>query len=263
VSNLLATDLLVSQLPIVLGGTAIGLLYGIFGVGSAFATPMLALLGVPGMAAVVGPLPALLPGSAAGAWSYSREGEVDWVVARRALAGGLPAAVVGALASTVVGGPVLLVLSGAVLLVVGIRVLRPTAATAAAAERAERRRSSARFVVTTATVVGFASGLLANGGGFLLVPLFLLLLGLDMNRASGTSLVVASALTVPTLVVHVGLGDIDYAVAAAFALGLVPGAFLGARLAVRLPTHRLQRAFGALLVIVAVWFLARQVAPLI
>ena len=211
-SNLLATDLLVSQLPIVLGGTAIGLLYGIFGVGSAFATPMLALLGVPGMAAVVGPLPALLPGSAAGAWSYSREGEVDWVVARRALAGGLPAAVVGALAST---------------------------------------------------VVGFASGLLANGGGFLLVPLFLLLLGLDMNRASGTSLVVASALTVPTLVVHVGLGDIDYAVAAAFALGLVPGAFLGARLAVRLPTHRLQRAFGALLVIVAVWFLARQVAPLI
>ena len=78
---------------IVVGGSVIGLLYGVFGVGSAFATPMLALLGVPGMAAVVGPLPALLPGSAAGAWSYSRQGKVDWVVARRALVGGVPAAV--------------------------------------------------------------------------------------------------------------------------------------------------------------------------
>ncbi len=73
-------------------------------------------------------------------------------------------------------------------------------------------------MVTVAALVGFASGLLANGGGFLLVPMFLLLLGLEMNRASGTSLVVASALTLPTLVVHVGLGDIDYTVAAAFAV---------------------------------------------
>ncbi len=245
---------------IVIGGSVIGLLYGIFGVGSAFATPMLALLGVPGMAAIVGPLPALLPGSAAGAWSYSRQGEVDWVVARRALAGGLPAAVLGAMASTVVGGPVLLVMSGTVLLVVGIRVVRSSPPTSVAAERADRRRSSATFVVTAAALVGFASGLLANGGGFLLVPMFLLLLGLDMNRASGTSLVVASVLTLPTLVVHIGVGDIDYSVAAAFALGLVPGAFVGARLATRLPTDRLRRAFGLLLVIVAVWFLARQVA---
>ncbi len=247
---------------IVIGGSVIGLLYGVFGVGSAFATPMLALLGVPGMAAVVGPLPALLPGSAAGAWSYSREGKVDWAVARRSLVGGLPAAVAGALASSLVGGPVLLVLSGLVLLVVGLRVLRPVATSPAAIEQADRRRGSASFVVGAAALVGFASGLLANGGGFLLVPLFLLLLGLDMNRASGTSLVVVSALTVPTLVVHIGMGDIDYVVASAFALGLVPGAFVGARLATRLPTDRLQRAFGVLLVLVAVWFLARQVGAL-
>ena len=69
----------------------------------------------------------------------------------------------------------------------------------------------------------------------------------------------ASALTIPTLLVHMGMGDIDYVVASAFAVGLVPGAFIGARLASRLPTDRLQRAFGVLLVVVAVWFLARQV----
>ena len=57
---------------------------------------MLSLFGVTGMAAVVAPLPALLPGSAAGAWSYSRRGKVDWQVARRALLGAFPATVVGA-----------------------------------------------------------------------------------------------------------------------------------------------------------------------
>ncbi|HEX7444313.1 MAG TPA: sulfite exporter TauE/SafE family protein [Acidimicrobiales bacterium] len=249
-----------------MAGLAIGLLYGVFGVGSAFATPVLAMLGVPGMAAVVGPLPALLPSSTAGAWSYSRRGKVDWPVARRTLVTGFPAAVAGALASRWVGGPVLLVLSGVVLLVVGLRVLRPTRLTDGEAEAeadAARRRASAGFVMTAAALVGFASGLLANGGGFLLVPMFLLALGLDMNEAAGTSMVVAAVLTVPTLFVHTLIGDVNWLVAGGFGLGLVPGTLLGGRLAVHLPAARLRSAFGVLLVVFAVWFLARQVLPLV
>lgn len=238
------------------GGLGVGILYGLFGVGSSFATPVLAVLGVHSMAAVVGPLPALFPGSAAGAWSYSRQGKVDWHVARRALTGAFPAAVLGAIASRWVGGPILLVLSGAVLLVVGIRVLRPgnTVSPGVAAAR----RSSARFVTLMAAGVGFAAGLLANGGGFLLVPLFLLALGLDMNEATGTSLVVAMALTIPTLVTHAFIGDIDWAVAGLFAVGLIPGTLVGGQLARQLPMGRLRNAFGLLLVGFAVWFLVRE-----
>ncbi|HEY5155206.1 MAG TPA: TSUP family transporter, partial [Acidimicrobiales bacterium] len=92
-----------AALWIISGGIAVGLLYGLFGVGSAFATPLLSLLGVTGMAAVVGPLPALLPGSAAGAWSYSRRGKVDWPVARATLLGAVPAALLGAVTSRWVG----------------------------------------------------------------------------------------------------------------------------------------------------------------
>jgi uncharacterized membrane protein YfcA len=241
---------------LVFGGLAVGLLYGLFGVGSAFATPVLSLLGVPGMAAVVGPLPALLPGSAAGAWSYSRQGKVDWSVARASLIGAFPAAIIGAIASRWVGGPVLLALSGVVLLVVGVRIVRPGAAVPS--EVAQARRSSMVFVVTAAAGVGFAAGLLANGGGFLLVPLFLLALGLDMNEAAGTSLVVAVALTVPTLVTHTLIGDIDWLVAGVFALGLIPGALVGSRLARRVPAAKLRYGFGLLLIGFAVWFLLRQ-----
>ncbi len=246
---------------IVGGGLLVGLLYGLFGVGSAFATPVLSLFGVTGMAAVVGPLPALLPGSAAGAWSYSKRGKVDWIVARRALMGAFPATVLGAVVSRWVGSPVLLVLSGAVLFVVGVRILRPGATVAS--DVADRRRASAPFVMTAAALVGFAAGLLANGGGFLLVPLFLLALGLDINEAAGTSLVVAAVLTVPTLVTHAFIGDIDWFIAGLFALGLVPGAMIGGKVAQRLPTDRLRYAFGVFLVFFALWFLMRQLGGLI
>jgi uncharacterized membrane protein YfcA len=228
----------------------------LFGVGSAFATPVLSLVGVPGLAAVVAPLPALLPSSVAGAWSYARGHNVDRPLARRAIVAGFPAAVAGSVTSQWVGGPALLVLSGLVLLLVGVRVAWPAAATDSAA--AARRRASLPFVTTAAAVVGFSAGLLANGGGFLLVPLFLVVLGLNINEATGTSLLIAAALTVPTLATHIVMGDVVWGVAGPFALGLIPGALVGGVVAQRLPATQLRSAFGVLLVGFAGWYLARQ-----
>ncbi len=111
-------------------------------------------------------------------------------------------------------------------------------------------------------LVGFAAGLLSNGGGFLLVPLFLLALGLTLPEATATSLVVATVLTVPTVATHALMGDIDWAVAIPFTLGLVPAAVLGARCSPRLPVDRLQATFGLLLVAVGGWFLYRQARAL-
>lgn len=248
---------MIDLLPeILVAGLAVGVLYGMFGVGSAFATPVLSVIGVPGLAAVTAPLAALLPGSAIGAWQYSREERVDWTVARWALLGGAPAAVLGSLASRWVGGGPLIVASGVILVVVGLRILRPVSAASAA--RAAERRHNAPLVITMAALVGFAAGLLANGGGFLLVPLFLVLLGFEMTEATGTSLVVAAVLTVPTLVTHMVVGDIVWSVTAAFAVGFIPGAALGPRVVRGLPVERLRTAFGVLLVAFAVWFLARH-----
>lgn len=241
-------------------GLVVGVLYGMFGVGSAFATPLLAVIGVPGMAAVAGPLPALLPGSMTGAWSYSRTGKVDWWVAKRTIAGAFPAAIAGAVTSQWVSGPALVAVSGVVLLVIGLRVLRPVDP---AGEQNTWAADHPALLTATAVLVGFSSGLLANGGGFLLVPLFLLAVGLDMNRATGTSLVVATVLTVPTLVTHAVIGDIDWAVSLVFALGLIPGARVGAMLSTRVAADRLRGAFGLLLVGFAVWFLVREVPQIV
>jgi uncharacterized membrane protein YfcA len=241
---------------LLLAGAFVGLLYGLFGVGSAFATPLLALMGVPGIIAVTAPLPGIMPGSFAGAWGYARRERVDWKMARRAALGGVPGTVLGAELTHFVGGPIMLALSGATLLAVGVRVLLPGGGSKA---RAAQRRENRVLVAGSAFAVGTVAGLLANGGGFLLVPLFLVWFGLDMNRAAGTSLVVATALSAPALVVHAIAGDVNWAVALIFGLGLVPGAFIGSRVAMRLPVARLRTAFGVALVIVAGWFFAHQV----
>jgi len=185
---------------------------------------------------------------------------VHWGVARLAVLGAFPAAIIGSICSHWVGGPVLLIASGVVLFVVGLRIVRPGRVGDPAVAAA--RRENATFVFGAAAAIGFASGLLANGGGFLLVPLFLVALGLDMNEAAGTSLVVACAVTIPTLVTHTLVGDVDWLIAGLFALGLVPGTLVGGQLGHRLPKHRLRYAFGVLLLGFAVWFLARQVLAL-
>lgn len=244
---------------ILLAGLGIGVVYGVFGAGgSAFATPVLALLGVPPVLAVASPLPATIPAALSGSFSYARQGMVDGALARRAVVIGAPAAVLGAVLSQVVGGDGLLVLSAAMLLVIGASMVRRAGITGAApgAVAAPSNHLLTAVIVT----IGLATGLLANSGGFLLTPAFVLIFGLGMHRAAGTSLLVAAAMSVPSLATHWYLGHIDWMVAGSFAVGLIPGSILGARVGGRIDPARVQRGFGVVLVAFAVWFAVRLVA---
>ncbi|MEX2292626.1 MAG: sulfite exporter TauE/SafE family protein [Acidimicrobiales bacterium] len=249
-------DEAVPPLPILLAGLAAGTVFGLFGAGgSAFATPLLALIGLPGVVAVATPLPAMLPASIAGAHRYLRSGNLDKRIAGLAIAGGIPGTILGALASNVIDGGWLIVLSGVLLAVVGVRVLLPDPAGHAA--RCEVRRTSTGLVVTLAFSVGILTGLLANGGGFLLVPAFVVLLGLTTGMAAGTSMVAVGVLALPTLFVHWQLGHIDWPVALIFGLGVLPGSLVGSRVAQHIPAEVARRVFGVLLVVFSAWFLVR------
>jgi uncharacterized membrane protein YfcA len=63
--------------------------------------------------------------------------------------------------------------------------------------------------------------------------------------------------------VHSLAGDVDWTIALIFGLGLVPGAFIGSRVALHLPVARLRVAFGSSLVLVACWFFAHHLLHLI
>jgi uncharacterized membrane protein YfcA len=235
-------------------GVGLGLLMGFFGVGgSSAATPLLSLLGVPGLAAVASPLPATIPSAVSGAIPYLRAGEARPKAAGWSLLGAMPAAVVGGLLTKVIGGDALLVASGVVLVAVGFRVVLPIEE--AAREAGTRRRMNRPLLVGASAAVGLFSGLLANGGAFLLMPMYLLVFGLRMRQAVGTSLVVVAVLSVPTLLTHWGLGHIDWSVSAALLLGQVPGSITGSMLSKRITTPGVaRRAFGRFLIVFGVLF---------
>ena len=161
---------------------------------------------------------------------------------------------IGALLSQLVGGPALLVASGVVLGIIGVRVLRPMSPAGVAAGT-ERRKQPA-LIIAIAAAIGLFTGLLANGGGFLLVPAYLLIFGLAMRKASGTSLVVIAALSIPTLLTHWALGHIDWPAAVVFALGSIPASWIVSRKAQRIRSDNLQRAFGVLLIAFSIWYVA-------
>lgn len=100
---------------------------------------------------------------------------------------------------------------------------------------------------------GVLSGLFGIGGGLVIVPALILLLGMTPKQAAGTSL---AALVLPVGILgaleYFRAGHVDLRLAMLIAVGLLIGAFVGARLAIGLPDEFIQRAFGILLVLVGV-----------
>ncbi len=232
---------------IVLSGAAIGLLIGAFGVGgSSVATPLLSIVGVKALAAIASPLPATIPGAMLALRPYVRSGEARPKAAAWSLLGAVPATVVGALVSQRIGGDGLLLLSGVMLVVVGVRVVMPI--TDEARDAGTARRMNRPLLVAATAGVGFMTGLLANGGGFLLMPLYLLVFGLRMRQAVGTSLLVVAALAVPNLITHASLGHVDWSVATLFAAGVLPTSMVGSHYSARFSKGAQRRAFGIFLI---------------
>ncbi len=111
-------------------------------------------------------------------------------------------------------------------------------------------------------IAGLASGYVGVGGGFLMVPLFISVLGIMMRHASGTSLVAIMILAIPGVIEQGLLGNIDYMAGIAMAVGSIPGAVIGANLVRRIPERQLRLFFGAFLLVSAVVLLANEFAAM-
>ena len=268
----------------VAAGALIGLSLGALGGGgSILAVPVLVyLLDQSASQATTGSLVVVGVTSLIGAITAHRAGNV---LLGRGLAFGLVAiggAVAGAEASTRVPQDVLLAAFAALMLLVGGML--------AWRQLRHRRRDDPRHaarpalddpiitfsptlacqcpralkVLVTATVVGALTGFLGVGGGFLVVPALLLALALPMEYAAGTSLVVITITSAAALSVRAGSGAApDWTSVAVLTATSAAAAVAGARLADRVDTNRLQAAFAALVLGVAVYTAARAVPALL
>ncbi len=264
-------------------GALLGLSLGALGGGgSILAVPVLVfLLDQSPSQATTGSLVVVGVTALIGAVAAQRSGTV---LLGRGIAFGLVAiggAVIGAWASTSIREPVLLAAFAALMLVVGgvmaWRQLRPEPQ----ADGAERRRSTiddpiisfsptfvcrcprALKVLVAATAVGFLTGLLGVGGGFLVVPALLLALSMPMAYAAGTSLVVITLTSSAALAVRAGAGiSPDWGLVLLLTAVSAMAGIAGVRLAARASTHHLSAAFTVLVVGVAVYTAARALPAL-
>lgn len=237
-------------IEIALIGAGVGFLGGLFGKGgSAVATPLLFLAGVPAISAVASPLPATIPGTLVAADAYRRAGLIDRRTVLWSCASGLPATIVGALSTKWIDASALVVATEVILIAIGVRLLLSPSQAGSDGGGGEVETAERWRLVVVGALVGLAAGLLANSGGFLLAPLYLGLARLTIKPALAASLAVSAVLAVPGTVVHAFLGHIEWSVTLVLAAASVPASRFGATVAIRPESERLERLYGAALAV--------------
>jgi hypothetical protein len=107
--------------------------------------------------------------------------------------------------------------------------------------------------------VGVLTGLVGVGGGFLIVPALVLLSGIPMKTAVGTSLVIVAAKSYAGFLGYMGGVAVDWALMGGFTAVTVVGSFLGARFSSQISQESLKKAFAWFLVVVATYILFKSV----
>lgn len=243
-----------------LGALAIGLTLGLLGSGGSILTvPVLVyVVGQPEKVAIAGSL-AIVGGIAlVGALPYARQRLIDW---RSVAWFGLPGMAGtwgGAWLAQFVSGALQLAVFALVMLAAAGSMLKGGGATAAPGAPAR----AAWKIVLEGTAVGVLTGFVGVGGGFLIVPALVLLGGLPMTLAVGTSLVIIALKSAAGFwkyldVLSAGGLALDWTLIGTFIAVGAAGTLVGNRIANRLPQATLKRGFGAFLVVMAGWILYR------
>ncbi|MDV7084084.1 sulfite exporter TauE/SafE family protein [Rhodococcus opacus] len=241
-------------------GAIIGVLLGLLGGGgSILAVPALVFgLGLDLEQAI--PISLLVIGvaSLAGAVPKIREHQVNWRMAGVFAACGIPATFAGSAIGRLLPQSVVLIGFAAVMVVAGIRMLMDRGDTGTACEVGDSginwRRCAPRSI-PAGIAVGFLTGLFGVGGGFLIIPALVLMLGLDMSVAVGTSLVIIVANSAAGLVSHLSGASIDWAITVAFAGTAIAGSLIAGHFGTKVDTDWLQRWFAYLVFAVAAYVL--------
>jgi len=113
------------------------------------------------------------------------------------------------------------------------------------------------WYVATGAVAGLTAGFLGVGGGIILVPMMVGLLGLTQHKAHGTSLAVIIPIAIVGMLVYALRGHVDWVLVATIGSGSIIGVIIGAKLMMKVPAHRLRQLFGVYTIAIAVLLLVR------
>jgi uncharacterized membrane protein YfcA len=238
-------------------GLAIGLVVGSVGGGGAIlALPVLVyVLGEPVGPASTASLVVVAVAAAVGAGSLAPSGVVCWQIALTFAGPAAAGALLGTIAGGEVGGALLVILFVPVMLVAAMATWQRAGADSGAADGGCPQPQRAT-VLTAGFAVGLLTGFFGVGGGFVIVPVLTLWLGVAFRRAVATSLVIITLTGAVALLSHLAIGsEVDISVTLALALPTAVGAFIGTRVSARVPAAALGRAFAVVVCAVALLLL--------
>lgn len=276
-------NLSVNALVIIGLGGLVGLLSGMFGVGGGFlTTPLLIFYGIPPTVAAASAATQVTGASVSGVFAHVRRQGVDFRMGGVLVAGGLIGTVAGAILfrwlqesgqiDTVIALLYVVLLGGIGALMAregwaSVRALRDSTRPrppkrrhhplVAALPLRWRFYASGLYISPIAPLLlGFATGiltvLLGVGGGFIMVPAMLYLLGMATNVVVGTSLFQILFVTIAATMVHATTTKaVDIVLAGLLLIGGVTGAQYGARLAQRIKPEYLRLMLAAIVLLVA------------
>lgn len=279
----------VNVLMMIAVGGVVGFVSGLFGVGGGFLlTPLLIFSGIPHAVAVATVTPQVVASSTSGALSYWRRKAIDFKLSGVLFVTGSAGTVTGAWVFGILdrAGQIDIVVAlayvgllgfiGITMLIESARAMLKTRKAGAAAPPAPRRRAErgwiqrlplrmrfrkARLYVSIIPIaligygVGFVGTLLGIGGGFLLVPAMIYILGVPTSIVIGTSLVqILTTMSVGTVSLAITTGTVDGVLALLLMIGGVIGAQFGAQMGLRLRGDHLRFLLAILVLAVGARF---------
>lgn len=255
--------LVIALVLALLVGVSLGLLGG---GGSILTVPILRyVLGMEAHQAIQMSLLVVGTTSIAALVTHARRGRVKWRTGLIFGAAGMSGAYLAGRVAHYVPAAPLLIGFGVMMFATAIAMLRAPTSRTPAMRAAEARSGElpAFKVLGEGLVVGAVTGLVGAGGGFLVVPALVLLGGMPINLAIGTSLLVIAMKSFAGFAGFLGHTPIDWSLALPITGVALLGSFVGSALCARVEPQALRRGFGWFVVAMAFFILAQELPPLL
>lgn len=237
----------------------IGLSLGVLGGGGSILTvPILVYVaGFEAKEAIAASLFVVGVTSAVSVLSHARGGRVMWRTGLIFGAAGMAGAFVGGLLGGHIPGQILLIAFAIMMVATSVAMLRGRKKKNDGAPPVRHELPLGRVLLDGA-VVGLVTGLVGAGGGFLVVPALVLLGGLPMSVAVGTSLVVIAMKSFAGLAGYLTTVQLDWGITLGVTAAAIAGTLAGSKLAGRIPETALRQAFGWFVLLMGNFVLIQQ-----
>jgi hypothetical protein len=251
-------------LAAILAGLATGLMLGIFGSGgSIITTPaLLYLLQIEPKSAIAMSLGIVAITATITALQHWRNGNVNARVTLVFGLFGIAGTYAGARLGVITPVVIQLTLFALVMYAAAWKMLKPARKSVGAVAVGELSACDSGHCLTHVAMhgilVGALTGLVGVGGGFLIVPALVLLSGLSMKQAIGTSLAIVAIKSYAGFAGYAGAVDIDYGLMGVFTTVAIAGSLVGTHYAQRVSGEVLKRGFALFLMLVASYILFNQ-----